>query len=80
MHLLIKCAIKLSLFTGEIALCSQIADGQSKYREFVEFDDDTLFKRQKTGEQFEFAVESLAMAFARIALGRFFRRRFQSTS
>jgi len=62
----------------EIALGTEIADSKSKNREFVEFRDDVLFKRQKTGQVIKFRVETFAVSFAWVAFRRVLHRRFHT--
>lgn len=64
--------------TGEEALGAQEADAEPQDGQFVQAGDDVFGERQQAGEPVQLRVQTVAVAFGRVGLGGFSRRRLDS--
>lgn len=64
--------------TGEEALGAQEADAEPQDGQFVQAGDDVFGERQQAGEPVQLRVQTVAVAFGRVGLGGFGRRRLDS--
>lgn len=60
--------VKKSKLTLEVALGSEVANGESKYGEAIEFAKDILLERQQGGKGVQLCVEPFPVSFAWVTL------------
>lgn len=60
--------------TLKVAFGSEVANGQSEYREFIQLRNDALLKRQETSKMVQLCVEALTMPLTGIAFRRILYR------